>query len=200
MSHFPFMDYVVRPVIQVGRKPAAVEKGCKEPRVLSKDDYQALAAAAPLTPPELAAILSGRLPFEVEPGDDLSMVQDWMRIRARIEEAVKRDELPATPTLSEGITWARKVGLPIIDVGFESVRAVKGSANHSPPARLRVSEHDPKLQTLAEEEARRLLEQGSKAPKKTVADNIRKSHKLRLSSASIARRIRNTWSRDDEAS
>lgn len=195
MSMHGYTAYIVRPIVQVGRPTRSPQRGCKEPRVLDKGGHVALLRAAPLSPADLAAVLSGRFPFEPETGDDLSVVQDWMRIRARIEEAVERGELPATPTLHEGITWARRVGLPIVEGVVEGAPAAHEENSDTPaPEKKRVSDFDPVIQKLAEEEARRLLEQGCKAPKKTVANNIKKNHKLPQSSASIERRFRNTWS------
>lgn len=197
MSTRGYTAYIVRPIVQVGRPARAPQSGCREPRALDKAGYAELSQAAPLTPEDLAAVLSGRYPFEPEPGDDLSVVEDWKRILARVEEAIRRGELPAMPTLCEGFAWARKVGLPTVEGALEGADAMREeNVGTAATQEKRVSDFDPVLQAYAEEEASRLLEKGRRAPKKTVADNIRKSRNLPLSSETIMRRFRNTWSPD----
>ena len=60
------MGFIIRSVVQVGRAVPPPEPGRKAPTAATADVYEALRRAAPLSLDELAAILCGWAPFEVD--------------------------------------------------------------------------------------------------------------------------------------
>ncbi len=193
-----FMGFIVKPVVRVGKPVASPKSGCCRPEAVSEADYAALRDAAPLTLADLAAIFSGRTPFELEPVDNPAEVEDWARILRRLDRAVERGQLPDTPTLREGVLWALEVGCPMVNQ--DQLLAAAGLSRHQSrtpqwSGGTRRSEYDPELQAQAERIATELKAErvGRALPKKEIAARLKRRLGLGMDDGTIIRRIRRTW-------
>jgi hypothetical protein len=190
------LGFIIKPVIQVGKAATPAQGGHLAPLAAGDDVYGALPLAAPLTLEELAALLTGRAPFEVEPGDDRTLVADWAKVLGRLQQAVKWRQLPDTPTLREGVVWATDVGCPMVNADRLSIAAGLTKPTVDGDVRVKARprwDFDPDLQNEAELIAAELREAGGAVPKKIVADALKRRLNLEINVFAIARRIRKTW-------
>jgi hypothetical protein len=189
-DHFGF---IVKPVVRIGHPTPASQPGCKFPAKATSRTYDELKDAAPLHLAELAAILTGRLPFELEPRDDPNLVADYSRVLARLEQAVVQGRLSETPTLAEAVEFALEIGIPIANRSTLLSAAGLGCpapASEAPGRRSR-SDFDPELQQKTVAIAADLrTKRGGPAKKSEVAEELKRAEGLACSVESIMRRTR----------
>jgi hypothetical protein len=187
------MGFIVKPVVQVGRVSPPPVVGCRRPERLTDTDYDALSNAAPFRPAEIAAILCGFKPFEMEPGDDPADVEGIERVRLRLEDAVRHGQIPAYPTLRDAVLWANQFGCAMVKADRLSVVAgapVDKSIRGLDGQRKRRSDHDLVLQEHANRIAAQIRASGGSPHEKVVAEALKRELHLQIEVSTIIRRIR----------
>jgi len=186
------INYLAKPIAMVGGQLRLGPAGSTlKPSAASCELYEALRQAAPLELDEIASILEGYWPFEIEEGDDKAPLISWYRIRRRLQQAVENGVLADTPTLKEALIWATEVGLPMCNA--ERLKAAIGGPDVAPKsaASKYASRHDPEIQRIADVIVADELSRSQRRPKKAVvaqAIKDRSTGKIRKKSVSTIER------------
>jgi hypothetical protein len=175
------MRFITKPLVPMKGLPVKGPPGSSRvPLNATQELYQNIKHMAHVNAEELAAILCGYWPFEIEEMDDQSVIAGYCRVLVAVEEAIRAGVLAKCPTLRAGTLWAIEAGLPFINQDqLRNAVSVPDSPKSAEPTTFRASRQtakrdrkDPAVQAMADRIRQEDERLGKRRKKPEVAEII----------------------------